>query len=405
MDKRVLQSMLPPGGANLFQAIKAKTAAAEAAGIKVYKLTIGQPSGPALETARIAASEAVLSGEESMHEYQDNGCPGVPGFVEKFVNLHQRSGPLRDGLAYLPIPGIKPMLGIIPQACGHIRSNDWRGSYKEVLVGAMTNPGYPTPAVQCQYQGVPHYALNTNPDNKFLFSPEDISQGTTLLMVNLPHNPTGQVSTREFWEELCIYCSRENIRLFNDSAYSVLTYFDDACTLAEVAQHFGELSWCEAYSASKIIANGTGWRIGAMVGSPDFIGDIATIKGNTDSGFFAPAAYGVLKCMEDDLVSIAKNREMYMCRNHLLMQIMEARGMKMAVQPAAGFFSLWLTPTEAFGQPIENAEQFNYLMIEKTGVAGVHFGKYIRYSVTAPVEDPEWRKAIENAFEKAEVKY
>jgi len=62
-------SLLPGGGVNLFQGIKAKCRAAEASGLKLYRLSIGQPAGPALLSARKAASEAVMSELESMHEY------------------------------------------------------------------------------------------------------------------------------------------------------------------------------------------------------------------------------------------------------------------------------------------------------------------------------------------------
>ena len=400
--------MLPPGGANLFQDIKKKTRAAEERGVKIFPLTIGQPKGPALETARLAASEAVLSDQESMHEYQDNGSPGIENFARDFINLHQYSGPLRDGLAYLPTPGTKSMLGLIPMACGHIGTVQWGGQqppFNEILVGTMTNPGYPTPAVLCTYLRTPQYALNTTPENKFIFSASDIRPGTTLLMVNFPHNPTGQIASEMFWQELCAHCVNHGIRLFNDSAYSSLAYDHDAVTLAEVAQNFPDLSWCEAYSASKLIANATGWRIGAMVGSPDFMGDIATIKGNWDSGFFAPAAIGVLECLKSDIASIDAVGDQYHARNLLLMELLSAAGMKLAVKPRAGFFSLWLAPKEAFGVPIKDAEHFNDLMIDNTGFPGVPFGKYIRYSVTAPIEDPEWDNAIKEGFKNATAKY
>lgn len=72
------ESRLPKGGMNLFQTIKAKRAEAAAKGIKIINLSIGQPEGPALESARIAAAEAVMSDAESMHEYQDNGSPRCP---------------------------------------------------------------------------------------------------------------------------------------------------------------------------------------------------------------------------------------------------------------------------------------------------------------------------------------
>lgn len=344
-----------------------------------------------------------MSDQECMHEYQDNGCLGVPNFARDFVRAHffpffSRGGLGDDEISYLPIPGIKPMLGLIPKACGGINGN-------AINMYTMTAPGYPTPADQAKYLGMIHFALPTNPENQFRFSTNDIHADTAdLIMTNYPNNPSGQVATRDWWLELCDFCQEHSIRIFNDAAYAILTHDkEEACTLTEVAFHFPELSWAEAFSASKVIANGTGWRIGAICGSPDFVGDIAIIKGNTDSGFFAPAAAGVLAAMKNDRDSIENHRRVYEKRIQILVHLLQSNGMKLAVNPKAGFFTLWLTPTRAFGQTIEDAEQFNNLMIGNTGIVGVPFGRYIRYAVTSPVE--EWKDQIFTSFSKAEVGY
>lgn len=408
MEKKAnLQSWLPEGGINLFQGIKQFTdVAQEKGGIKIWKLSIGQPDGAALLSARRACAEAVMSEEENMHEYQDNGSPGVPNFAKKFIAWHQ-SYPLKDGLAYLPIPGIKPMFEHIPQACGHVYGNGEEGMpYRAIDVATMTDPGYPTPADQCIKLGVKHSSLITDIANQFVADFKKVWDWTDVFMMNYPHNPSGQVVPAEFWHEVCQYCQERGIRLFNDAAYAKLIYpTSNHATLASVAQDYPNLSWIEAYSASKVIKNGTGWRVGAMVGSEDFIGDLANIKGKADSGFFAPAAAGVLKSVTCDGSSIKNIRLLYWRRSEILQKLLESHGMQLAVQPAAGFFSLWLAPKRAFGQEVKDGEHFNHLMIENTGVVGVHFGPYIRYSVTAPVEKPEWQEAIRSAFVKAEVEY
>lgn len=394
------KSWLPEGGTNLFQTIKAKCREAEEGGQKIYRLSIGQPTGPALLSARKAAARAVMSKAESMHEYQDNGSPGVPDFAKRFVQAHFGFSLDREDVGYLPIPGIKPMLGLVPLACGAAQNS--------VLVGTATRPGYPTPADWCGYLAVKHYSLPLNPENDFRFKPDDIEIGTDLIMVNYPHNPSGQIATREWWQELCRHCRDHNIRLFNDNPYYILSHSPDSCALTEVAGEFPGLefpglSWAEAFSASKVISNGTGWRIGAIVGSPDFIGDIATIKGNTDSGFAAPMAAGVLHAIENDKEGIAACRELYGRRIEILIDILRKQRMMLAVHPGAGFFTLWRRPIKAFGQEIIDAEHFNFLMIEKTGVVGVHFEPYIRYAVTGDVE--AMAGAIDDAFSKAEVSY
>ena len=78
-------SRLPAGGENILQTIRAKRAEAEAGGIKLTDLSIGEPKGAALLSARTAAAEAVMSEEEAMHAYQYNASPGVPNFSPRFI--------------------------------------------------------------------------------------------------------------------------------------------------------------------------------------------------------------------------------------------------------------------------------------------------------------------------------
>ncbi len=170
-----------------------------------------------------------------------------------------------------------------------------------------------------------------------------------------------------------------------------------------MAADFPELSWAEAFTAAKLIANGTGWHVGAMVGSPDFIADIKEVKGKTDAGFVAPMAVGVIAALETDQEGIAQCREMYRRRLGVLIELMRRHGMQLAIEPRAGFFTLWRAPRYAFGQRVESAEAFNFLMIRETGVVGVHFPGYTRYAVCADVEAISGH--LDHAFAQAQVAY
>jgi aspartate/methionine/tyrosine aminotransferase len=140
-----------------------------------------------------------------------------------------------------------------------------------------------------------------------------------------------------------------------------------------------------------------------MVGSPDFVGDFKEVKGKTDTGFVAPMAAGVVAAFEGDRESIDLVREMYRSRLGLLAKILTDRGMRLALDPTAGFFTLWLAPDRAFGQKVESAEHFNFMMIEETGMVGVHFPPYVRYAVCADVA--AMSDEIGAAFDKAQVGY
>jgi aspartate/methionine/tyrosine aminotransferase len=117
----------------------------------------------------------------------------------------------------------------------------------------------------------------------------------------------------------------------------------------------------------------------------------------------APMAIGVLNAIENDKVNVNACRELYKKRIKILIDILSGHGMKLAIEPGAGFFTLWKRPDRAFGEEIKDAEHFNYLMIEKTGVVGVHFEPYIRYSVTGDIE--AMAGVIEDAFVKSKVGY
>lgn len=389
-------SRLAQGGENVLQTIRAKRVEVEARGIRLLDLSIGEPKGPALLSARKVAAAAVMSDEEAMHAYQYNGSPGVPGFAQRFIQTHLRRHLPQGEVDYLPIPGIKPMLGLVPLACGCAQQT--------VTVATTTSPGYPIPADWCEYHArVRHYALPLHPENEFRFAAEDVERGTDLVMMNYPHNPSGQVAARSWLHQVCRYCSEHNIRLFNDAAYFVLSYTDDSATLCEVAIDYPALSWAEAFTAAKLIGNGTGWHVGAMVGSPDFIGDLRVVKGKTDSGFIAPMAAGVAAAFETDQEGIARYREMYRSRIKLIIKLLTGNGMRLALEPAAGFFTLWMVPSRAFGKRIESAEQFNFMMIEETGVVGVHFPGYVRYAVCGDIE--AMASEIDGAFSRARVSY
>ena len=401
--------MLPSSGGNLFQKIKALCAEQKKKGKQLIELTIGEPVIPAFIEARQAAAEAIMSDDPKVHGYQDNGEAGVPGFSQRFIQCHVATdlAPLiqAGSLATLPLPGIKPMLGVVINSLGA-----WLPDARTRMIATLTEPGYPTPAVQCRMaKNIIHRALPTNPDNGFCFSVDDLVKlglmEGDMLMLNFPVNPTGVIMTRKWLCPILGYCEDTGIRVANDAAYTIMMDRNVATTLTDVAIQFPGLNWIEMFSASKA-GNFCGWRVAAAVGSQEFIADMKCIKGDEDSGFVAPMAAGVLHLFEKHPERIAEVREMYASRLNTLIRVMTAAGMRLAVQPEAGFFALFHTPRRAFGLPVANAEHFNELMIENTdpGLVGVPFRGYMRYTV-APVDVIAQEHWIARAINDADVSY
>lgn len=62
----------------------------------------------------------------------------------------------------------------------------------------------------------------------------------------------------------------------NDAAYSGLVHKNHV-PLSQVAKNYPELEWMELFSVSKTMS-ACGWRVGAVVGSEDFISELASVK-------------------------------------------------------------------------------------------------------------------------------
>ena len=75
----------------------------------------------------------------------------------------------------------------------------------------------------------------------------------------------------------------------------------------------------------------------------------------------------------------------------------------------SAIFTLWQVPRKVLGValPRESAhEAFNRLVLERTGLIGVHFpGPFIRYAVCADVLAPEFRERFERGMSQLQPQY
>jgi aspartate/methionine/tyrosine aminotransferase len=350
---------------NPFQRVKKVMQKEEDSGANLIKLYIGEPDGSLSFSAREEIARLAMIDDNIMFKYSDNEDEAVPGFGQRFVQSHVKVD-LREvsGLGYAPIPGIKPMIGLTILAC------------RAKLVLTMSDPGYPTPKIWCGYLKTPCYSPQLNAENQFLFSVE------------------------------CRYCEKHNIRIINDGAYANLDHSGENVTLTEIAIGYPNLSFLELFSISKELKNGTGSRIGAVVGSEDFIEDFLIIKGNTDSGVVPIVMAGADYAVKNDQNGIVKCRQKYEERMGIVIDIMLSQNMKLVLEPKATFFSLWEVPRFAFGESVIDAEHFCNLLIKETGVVLMPFGNYVRVAVAEyPMEEEKKALAVYRAFEKAKVIY
>ena len=129
-----------------------------------------------------------------------------------------------------------------------------------------------------------HAASGFLPD--FDAIPASVLPDAKLLLLNYPHNPTGAVATREFYEKAVAFARRHGIVLVSDLAYSELTF--DGFTAPSVLEIPGARDVVvEFHSCSKSF-NMAGSRIGFAVGNPELIDALYGVR--TNMGYGTPVA-------------------------------------------------------------------------------------------------------------------
>ena len=411
---------IPPAGINLFQSIYILLEEYQRrTGRPALNLSLGNPDGVPPEAIRRLEAAFAQDPGYDYHTYAED--KDLLGFCAGMVELHGRIRLAEHPhLRATPIAGIKSATAVIPLACGlHLPDRRRRDGF----IVASNLPAYDVVGTWAE-----HY-LGARCVVWPLYSAEDMRLRVThlesalnraqlqrpdLVFVIRPGNPASVAVTAAEWQALIGFCLEHGSRLVNDAAYAGLT--DENCVpLAQVAKDYPDLEWLELYSVSKSFSD-PGARLGAMVGSRDFVEDYITIKGNTDSGpvpalmaaygrFFAdlPAARRAL----EDL------RDLYRRRLEYVIPAFRQAGLRQACPTDAGFFTLWKAPHRILGvdlaeearqRGLDAPEACNRLVIRETGIVGVHFAgrdpegrpePLLRYAVCADVLDRGFQARFE----------
>jgi aspartate/methionine/tyrosine aminotransferase len=136
------------------------------------------------------------------------------------------------------------------------------------------------------------------------------------------------------------------------------------------------------------------------------------------------AAYGEFFAdREAARAELDAQRKLYRQRLDYVIGKLKETGLQPACETSAGFFTLWRVPRKAFGVTLsEDArtrdkpahEAFNRLVIEETGIVGVHFqgpgadGKgepLIRYAVCDDVLAPAFKELFEEGLSRMNPEY
>ena len=351
------------------------------AGKQVINLGIGSPDLPPHPSVIETLHEQ--SSKPNQHAYQNyKGSPllrlAISNWYDQWYGV-----PLNSDTEILPLIGSKE--GIMHICMTYVNKGD------TVLI---PNPGYPTYRSAATIAGgnVVEYTLlkenNWFPDFAEI-EKNDLTRAK-LMFVNYPQMPTGQLPTKEMFEQLVAFAKKHAILLVHDNPYSFILN-DHPMSLLSVPGA-KEVS-IELNSLSKS-HNMAGWRIGMLLGSEARINEVLRFKSNMDSGMFLPVQLAAAKALELGQDWFDEVNQVYRKRREKVFQLLALLNCEFDDQQAGMF--VWASIPRLYKDGYELSDQVlnrANVFIPPGGIFGTAGDQYVRVSLCSTEEKIE--EAIE----------
>ncbi len=293
-------------------------------GKQIINLGIGSPDQPPHpEVIKVLQEESAKTG---VHAYQSyKGSPvlrkAMAAWYKKWYDVD-----LDSDTEILPLIGSKE--GIMHICMTYLNKNDG------VLV---PNPGYPTYSSAAALAGgrCIEYKLREKngyrPDFDKL-EKKNLSK-VKLMFVNYPQMPTGQLPTKDLFEQLVNFGRKNNILIVHDNPYSFILN-ENPMSLLSIDGAKDVVIELNSLSKSHNMA---GWRVGMLCGAKDRIEDVLRFKSNMDSGMFLPVQLAAAKALTLDKDWQDQINEVYRTRREKVFEMLDYLECKYSREQAGMF--------------------------------------------------------------------
>ncbi|MEO8960700.1 MAG: aminotransferase class I/II-fold pyridoxal phosphate-dependent enzyme [Ginsengibacter sp.] len=350
-------------------------------GKQVINLGIGSPDRPPHpEVIRTLQEEAAKPNQHGYQSYK-----GSPILRKAMAKWYQKwYGVVLDpNTELLPLIGSKE--GIMHICMTYINEGDG------VLI---PNPGYPTYKSAAKIAGANVLAYTLKKENNWFpdlaeLEKSDLSN-VSLMFVNYPQMPTGQVPTIKMFESLIAFATKYKILICHDNPYSfILT--DKPMSL--LSFDGAKEAVIELNSLSKS-HNMAGWRIGMLAGAKERIEEVLRFKSNMDSGMFLPLQLAAARALELDQDWYDSINDVYRQRRKKVFQLLTLLNCSFD-ENQAGLF-VWAEISKEYKDGYELSDKIlneANVFITPGGIFGNAGDQYIRVSLCA--NDDKLSEAIE----------
>ena len=193
------------------------------------------------------------------------------------------------------------------------------------------------------------------------------------VIVSFPSNPTAQVVSLEFYEEVVKIALKYNVYVLSDLAYAEI-YYDNSPPPSILQIPNAKEVAVEFTSMSKTYAM-AGWRIGFAVGNIRLINALTRIKSYLDYGAFTPVQVAAAAALNGPQDCVQEIRSTYQKRRDVLINSMARAGWNIP-SPKASMFA-WAPLPDKYKD--KGSLEFAKELMLKADVAvspGVAFGEF-----------------------------
>ena len=345
-------------------------------GKNVISLGIGSPDlPPHPEVIKVLQEE---SAKPNTHAYQSyKGSPvlrnAIAAWYKKWYAVN-----LNADTEILPLIGSKE--GIMHICMTYLNEGDF------VLI---PNPGYPTYKSAATIAGGKCMEYNLTKENNWLPDFKEIENNlyvnrVKLMFVNYPHMPTGQLPTKEMYEQLVGFAKKYNILIVHDNPYSFI--LNDA-PMSMLSVTGAKDCVIELNSLSKS-HNMAGWRVGALCGAKEKIDEVLRFKSNMDSGMFLPLQLAAAKALELEKDWHDSINKIYTARREKVFELLDLLQCTYSKSQAGMFVWAAIPPDYKDGYELSDKVLYgSNVFITPGGIFGTAGNKYVRVSLCCKEEN------------------
>ena len=376
MDVKLSQRLqkLPP---YLFADLRRKMREAQAKGVEVLRIDIGDPDSPTPDPIIDELVRNVRNADDpDRHRY---GCDRpVAGYLQAVRDFYRRrwNVELADEQMVMTM-GSKDAIAKLPMAI--LNPGD---------MAIAPVPGYPTYNIGHVFAGAVTYQVPLREEDGYLIDfdaiPTEVRRQAKILWLNYPNNPTTAVAPLEFFQRAVEFGRQNDVLIASDAAYTENSY--DGYRAPSILQIDGadEVA-VEFFSLSKAFCM-TGWRMGCLAGNASAVAALNAVKENVDNGCLRAIQFAATTALNEAEQLIPPINEIYRRRRDLVVEALNANGWNLA-KPKATIYVWAPVPPKYEG----DSGAFVTDLLEQTGVMvtpGRGYGQwgegYFRISLTYP---------------------